>query len=91
MPETDGDPFSAPCYHLLSGSGIRESQRLDPDPSSLAGATRAGALRTKARQPARPATGDWLRLAWQDGYSVPAVLQPSSEGLLQICCRCSIG
>jgi hypothetical protein len=31
MPETVADPLSPPCLHLLSRSGIQESQSLDPD------------------------------------------------------------
>jgi hypothetical protein len=34
MPETVADPLSPPCFLLLSESGIQESQRLGPDPSS---------------------------------------------------------
>ena len=34
MPETVADPLPSPCFLLLSESGIRESQRLGPDPSS---------------------------------------------------------
>ena len=31
MPETIADPLSPPCHHLLSRSGIQESQSLGPD------------------------------------------------------------
>jgi hypothetical protein len=42
MPEIVADPPSASCYHLLSGTGIQEFQRLGPDPFLV-----------RARQPAR--------------------------------------
>ena len=32
MPEIVADPPSPSCYHLFSGTGIKESQRLGPDP-----------------------------------------------------------
>jgi hypothetical protein len=41
MPEIVADPPSASCYHLFSGTGIQEFQRLAPDPFLL----RAGPAR----------------------------------------------
>jgi hypothetical protein len=35
MPEIVADPPSPSCYHLFSGTGIQEFQRLGPDRSSL--------------------------------------------------------
>jgi hypothetical protein len=37
MPEIVADPPSPSCYHLFSGTGIKEFQRLGPDPSSPRG------------------------------------------------------
>src|SRR5215472_8847587 len=31
MPEIVAEPPSSSCYHLFLGSGVQESQRLDPD------------------------------------------------------------
>jgi hypothetical protein len=36
MPEIAADPPSASCYHLFSGTGIHEFQRLGPDPFCFA-------------------------------------------------------
>ena len=37
MPEKVADPPSPSCYHLFSGTGIKEFQRLSPDPFSPRG------------------------------------------------------
>jgi hypothetical protein len=54
MPELANDPFLSSCYHLFPKLGIRESQRLGPDPFLPRARTRTSA---PAGAPANRAAG----------------------------------
>jgi hypothetical protein len=49
MPEIVAELPSPTCYHLFPGPRLEESQQLDPDPYSLARATRASVARREAQ------------------------------------------